>query len=233
MSLRMAALVLLAVFGLLSPRNTIASDQNRAVSTELLIVTENHAERWKVRATLAGIDPAEARGHLYHKLHDFYDANGDGKLSLSEAQLLPTPFGMRQMAAGRVLPAIAPPPTNLDADHNRFLSISELKAYYAEDQNSDFQLTFGRAPLNSKLTKSILQAFELANGSIIDQALLTAACNRLLTRDTNGDGLISPGELIPGEKYPGTNATRLVQTGGEAVEHDLMISLFPSTSTYQ
>lgn len=168
---------------------------------ELVIVSEPHVHRIALRLTRSGVSVEESHRRFFRSFVNHFDVDRDGRLSMVESSHLPTPFGVRSWASGRVVSAVASPPASADADANGFLSNAELAEYY-DPLRSVCITAWGRSPAGEPLDARLTGWLEQDVGEALRE--------KLFLLDRNGDGLVSPGELVPDCRYPGTTASSMV-----------------------
>ncbi|QDU99074.1 hypothetical protein [Lignipirellula cremea] len=190
---------------------------------QLVLAAGSKVERWSLDVRFDGTPVAHLRRRALQQMLDFYDVDRDGQLGEQEASALPTPFGMRQLTTGRVLPAATRPPASVDQNQDGRLSLDELAVYYGDGTGC---LVAGcQSPATDALNAALLRAFSLAEGDVLDPPKLNAAASGLLRLDANGDELVSAGELVPGVKYPGAHAATM--RSGQTPAADAPWLLFP------
>ncbi|QDV27985.1 CREC-EF hand family protein [Aureliella helgolandensis] len=181
------------------------------VRTQKVGVTPNTPQWWSVSLTIDGMPARSVSQQAVQALFHFKDGDRDGRLGMEECSALPTPFGLRQMMWGNLLPAIVDKPKDWDEDHDGALSLKEFAKLYAELGAGMPAVSYGRFPNTERLDAGLLSAMGLEVGQSIDVASLSDAVDLLWTRDLNRDDLIQPQELVLQMSFPGTTATHLLE----------------------
>lgn len=173
--------------------------------------TGEHAERWQFEVVSGGTPATQVQQDAWQGLLGLYDMNQDGKLSPEESPTLPSPFGIRQLPTGRVLPTMTAPRASIDTNEDGQISFAEFLRYYQSGGDSGVLVTYGVAPNNRQLSEVLAQQLGLQGKEEITEQRVSQQAQQIMTLDANGDELLGPGELIVGFKYPGTTATRLIR----------------------
>ncbi|WP_186767508.1 EF-hand domain-containing protein [Blastopirellula retiformator] len=172
--------------------------------------------------SVEGESAVVARREAYRWLFDFLDVDGNGVLEGAEAHSLPTPFGLRQVSAGRLMTAVGAPPASMNQDQDGQLNPDELIAYYEQADCGGCVVTYGADPGAKSLNAAIRERLALRQEGLRGSPTLADRFLALHKLDANNDELISPGELLSSARYPGTNAARLLlpqdQTGESSTD---------------
>ncbi|MEW4453728.1 EF-hand domain-containing protein [Bremerella sp. JC817] len=196
------------LLGLIAATNAFADER----SSEVTITWGNGSQQasWKLAVEAKGSSVATLQREAIAKLFAFYDQDGNGLLEGNEAETIVSPFGLRQMPLGRMLPSAIQPPARVDVDSDGKLSQAEFAAYYATSAHAGLWLACDQVPRTDALNEALCRALQLASGEVVDETKVTNAAKALSKLDANGDELISPGEILTGHIYPGITPTRLI-----------------------
>ena len=173
--------------------------------------TGEQVERWQFELGSAGVPATKVQRDAWQALLGLYDVNEDGQLSADESPALPSPFGIRQLPTGRVLPTMTAPRGSIDTNEDGQISFEEFLRYYQTGGDSGVLVTYGIAPNNRQLSEALAKQLGLYAKEVLTEQLVQQRAQQIMSLDANGDELLGPGELIAGFKYPGTTATRLIR----------------------
>lgn len=188
-----------------------AAEPASPVALELVVCSRETLERWRFEIEIDGQSQVDRWGLAMTRLFDFVDRDGDGALDRTEAARLPHPHSLRQTLWSRfVAQAASPAWEKFDADEDGRIDRREMSRGYERLGLSGVVVAVGSPPETERLTAALLEQLQLAPGQLLDEHSWSAAAERLLTLDRNGDELISPGELLPHARYPGASATALL-----------------------
>ncbi len=191
---------------------SLAQGSEPADDLELIVVSKNVAARWRLRISIEGIPAVTARRGVLTRLLQFYDHDRDGQLTAQEA-ILPTPFGWRQLASGRVVPSAAAV-TGESLDDNGVVTVRGLESYYKKSGvTAGCFVALAASPSSVELNAAMLKAMQLPASKPWTRDAVEAGALRLAELDSDGDGLVSATELLPLTSYPGSQATTLLEPG--------------------
>jgi len=188
-----------------------AADPKPAWGEEIDLAVGGSAVRVRVRVAVDGKPAGATWATATDRLFRFLDRDGDGHLSPSEAERLPTPFDLRRMLWGVFDPPVAVGAgwRAADAGRDERLAPAEVFAYY-RDARLGVQVGLGVGPGAADLTAALVKALDRDRDGKVSPADLRTAEATLAPKDVNEDELIAPSELVAGLIYPGaTGATRL------------------------
>ncbi|MFO0908089.1 MAG: hypothetical protein U0794_06980, partial [Isosphaeraceae bacterium] len=141
----------------------------------------------------------------FQLLSESADTNRDGSVDEAEAARLPSPYALRQ-GPPHVIPGYPPNWGDLDRDSDGKASPSEIANAYRRHGLGRVLVGTGRPLSAPKLTEAILGHLDPdRDGSIRPNEVLRVV-RSLLALDSNGDELVTPGELVSALPYPGTTA---------------------------
>lgn len=211
-SVGMGGLFLIVAFssGALSQESIAPAD---SLQTTILVQNQNQIESWNLHVQADGKSIAKLQHEAIIQLFRFYDLNENQILEEQEFETLVSPFGLRQLPLGRMLPSMVAPPDHVDQDKDGKLSRSEFHAYYAACGLHGLWLACDRTPRNDEMNRALIQVLQFQEGDRIDRQLIPQWIDNLRRLDANADELISPGEILAGYFYPGITPTRLIAAG--------------------
>ncbi|UUO09037.1 EF-hand domain-containing protein [Blastopirellula sp. J2-11] len=202
------------LLALIFPAAALAEPTLQATSDDRTLLIslngDNSSETLEFVVTADGQAAAEARHQAYHAIFVFFDADQNGRLSKAEAALMPTPFGLRQIASGRLLTTSGPLPQTVDRDGDGDIQPDELAQFYDQSGCGGCVVTYGADPHSEQLTAALRERLALASEGPVSYASFQQAALGLKKLDGNNDELISPGELLASARYPGASAARLI-----------------------
>lgn len=190
------------------PRSMMAEESVPAI---VEFRTGDHAERWQFEIVVDGTPASTVQRDAWHALWGLYDVNQDGRLSPDESPTLPSPFGIRQLPTGRVLPTMTTPRSSIDTNRDGQIQLDEFQRHYQTGGDSGVLVTYGVAPNNQPLSDILAERLGLLANVELTEERVHQHVQKINALDANGDELLGPGELIAGFKYPGTTATRLIR----------------------
>lgn len=213
----------------------LAADPSpRADALDLLLLAGDRPARLELKVEIDGKPVPQVWDATFAKLYAFYDRDGDGTLSKTEAARLPTPFALRQVLWGQVVPATGDAPAfdQLDLVADSKVSKEELADFYRRAGLGGVLVGVGKPPATDKLTDALLKAVDTNKDGKTDEAEWKKAAEVLAKRDANDDELVGPGELVDRTAYPGATGSILLSapsvTGKtEAVCDALPLVLLP------
>lgn len=202
----------------------------------LLVCSPNAVTLFKISITVDGRPLAAIWEQTFSELFRFLDRDGNGNLDLKEQRLIPSPFTLRQVLWGQIIPWN--PSSDLcraDRDRNRTVCRDEIAAYFLESQIGCGIVAMGVASVSESLTSSLIRLLDSNIDGRISNDELHAAEKQLRSLDANGDELISPMEINPQSRYPGAAATTMISppilpSSPESASLCLPLLLLPSTS---
>lgn len=211
------ALWLVAFFAICCLRTLIADDDTgetaRQDAIELIVFPHGSPARIDAQFKIDNVSISEIWTDTFSKLHKYCDRDGDGALSNAESQRAPTSYGLRQVAwgqlalqAGRFIPF-----DEADSDRDGAISVGELASYYRHEGLGNAIVGAGKGNIDALLTNALLKQIDVNHDGETNQGEWQTASKLLESLDSNGDGLLGPGELIAQLTYPGANGTILLK----------------------
>lgn len=143
------------------------------------------------------------------RLFNFFDRDGDERLSAEEAVNLPTAFTLRQVVGAnfRLMASHRIPWQQLDRDSSRFVSPDELREYYRASGLTGCLIAFGKPPHTAELEEAIWRWLDRDDDGLLSKVETVKLLQTWNTKDANSDQLISPGELVERLTYPGARGS--------------------------
>jgi Ca2+-binding EF-hand superfamily protein len=189
-----------------------AKPSDWADALDLLLLVGDKPARLELTVEIDGKPVPQVWDGTFARLHAFCDRDGDGSLSKAEAARLPTPFALRQVLWGQLVPATGAAPAfdQFDLDADGKLSKAELADFYRRAGLGGVLVGVGKPPATDKLTDALLQAIDENKDGTATEAEWKKATEVLRKLDANDDELVGPGELVEKTAYPGANGAVLL-----------------------
>ena len=154
----------------------------------------------------------------------YCDADGNQQLDRSEAERLPTPFGLRQFYWRKVLPSVRRP----DGYRGPW-SRADVAHYYRLHGFGGPAISYGKSATSMQLHRALLQRLGMVQQSGLTVKKLTHKLQEMKSLDRDGDRKIGPAELIPHITYPATSASQLIQIQASSEENCPTVHLTEQT----
>ncbi len=193
-----------------TPAADVSKASPRTDALDLLVLGDKPA-RLELRVEINGKSVPAVWDETFATILAYYDRDGDGVLTKTEAGRLPSAFALRQVLWGQIIPHAGPPPAFADLDLNSDGKAdgAELADYYRRAGLGGVLVSVGKPPGTEQLTDALLKHLDANKDGKVDEAEWKAAPAALRKLDKNDDELIGPGELVAKMSYPGATGAVL------------------------
>jgi Ca2+-binding EF-hand superfamily protein len=229
----MSRRVLVAAVGIAALVGTTSAADAGKVSPHTdaldLLVPGGKPARIELRVTIDGQSVPAVWDETFAKMLAFYDRDGDGVLDRTEAARLPSPFALRQVLWGQIIPQTGDAPAFADLDLNADGKVNgeELADYYRRAGLGCVLVGVGRPTDTDRLTDALLKHLDANKDGRVDEAEWKAVAETLRKLDKNDDELIGPGELVDKTVYPGATGAILCSAPSPADKSEPTIDALP------
>jgi hypothetical protein len=181
---------------------------NVAFAQELKIGSGAQSLRLRIDVALGEQSLDERWERCFASLATYYDRNGDGRLSESEAARLPSAYALREVLSCGFTPQLGSSPSwaALDKRARGYLDAADIAAWYRSQGIGAPLVGASRLPHTAALNDAVVKLLDSDDDGHVTLAELSNASDAVARFDRNDDELIGAGELMTGALYPGAAA---------------------------
>ncbi|MGL6073434.1 MAG: EF-hand domain-containing protein [Fimbriiglobus sp.] len=210
----------------LSADNSSVSPRSDALD---LLILGDDPTRLELRISHQGKSVPAIWDETFTRLQAFHDRDCNGSLDPTEASRLSSPFALRQVLWGQIIPQTGNAPVFSELDLNQSGSVSrdELADYYRRAGLGGALVGVGKPTATDALTEALLKYLDTNKDGQVEEAEWKAAPASLRKLDKNDDELIGPGELVEKVIYPGATGAILCSAPSPDAKPDPTIDALP------
>jgi Ca2+-binding EF-hand superfamily protein len=203
----------------------------RAADCELMLTGARAPTRARISVKLGERKFADVWTDNFAAITEFFDFDGDGKLSPAEAARLPSVQALREVLSTGFIPSFGTLPefAELDANSDKFVAVNEVAAFYRQAGLGAPLVGAGHMSHTRALNATLMKLLDADVNGQVSEAELKTAPAAITKFDRNDDEMIGAGELVAGLRYPGGAGSYLLKVAQPDSKAETLRTKFAAT----